>query len=516
MLGVEIVRAGGPFFGTGSPAGGDFITTAQLDAAAAAFAALRDELRPPIKLGHNDAQDALKAEGFLASDGAPAAGWLDNLRRDGERMLADFMGMPRVVADLVRAGAYRARSVELWRNYADISGKRHPMVITGVALLGAKLPAVRGLADMVKLYGEAQDGEAQRFYIDAAPTAYAVSDYFLPLADADRAWDEAEARTRVMAWAGATEGPTDGTDADPLSEQVLARLRSAYLWWADGGGRSLADFRYLVADVVDGMLVAVPAAVYIAAGALADDSLTGPDMDRMRNRLGAFYERLGSTPPWGGWQGPECACGVNPCGCGPYMEDFAARAAVPTQEGTMPDTIAPELRAALGVSDDAAGIDVVTAAAVKLGEDAAAAATKLAETEAERDALKAAADAASADADTRFAAMQVTLDTLTEAVKLGEAASAKLAHKDRDDLLDAAVADRKLTPAQRPEWESRYDANPALVAELIGTLTARSDLSSDEMGSDAKGVAAAEDDATYTAAFGEAPREPHTATGKDA
>ena len=519
LLGIELVRVGGPFRGQGSPAAGDFITAEQLGQAVASFNELRDELWPPVKLGHNRAQAALRHDGhvdadappnpgLLDTDGAPAAGWLDNLRVDNGRLLADARKVPRVVASLIRAGAYRARSIEFWRGYTDASGKRHPFVITGLALLGAKLPAVRGLKDLVTLYAEDEgrmaglaqaEGEPLVYLSDSGPRAFAVSDAYLPMADPDRAWDEAAARSRVMAWAGATDGPTDGTDAAPLSEAVLARLRSAYLWWSDGGGRTLDDFGYLVADVVDGSLRAVPAAVYQAAGALGQDGLSGPDLDRVRTRLGAFYAQLGATPPWGGMQGPDK---------GLDLEGYATGEAPERErEGRMPQTIAPELASALGVQEDAE-MSAVVAKVTELAEAAAKAedlTSKLHDATGRVEALEAAAG----DGERKFAD---ELETLRGLAQEGVAAARELADMRRDAAIDKAISERRLTPGERDLWVTKFDAAPDVVSDLLATLPVRSDLASGELGTDGKDAdeqarKLAQEDADYVGFYGEEPRE---------
>jgi phage I-like protein len=157
MPGVEILSVGGPVRGVGSPIGGDFYTRDQLRAMAAASAELAGELRPPAKIGHGSDQ--------------PAVGWLDNVRMNeaGDKLLADVKHVPRRVADLIKAKAYRHRSVELSRYTSQRTGKRYELAVTGLAWLGAKLPAVQTLEDVVALYEG--DGAAVRFrQVDAPGT----------------------------------------------------------------------------------------------------------------------------------------------------------------------------------------------------------------------------------------------------------------------------------------------------------------------------------------------------------
>src|SRR5215210_8947869 len=75
----------------------------------------------------------------------------------------------------------------------------------------------------------------------------------LELAARDRAWDGDAAEKRVRTWAGATDEPNE-------------KYRNAHVWYdADAKGNFTA-YKLLIADVVDGNLVAVPRAVMAAAG----------------------------------------------------------------------------------------------------------------------------------------------------------------------------------------------------------------------------------------------------------
>jgi hypothetical protein len=431
ILGVELVRAGGPFFGQGSAAGGDYITRDHLVEAVHSFRELRDELWAPVKLGHNRRQDALREDGqvtegappnpgLLDTDGAPAAGWLDNLRVEGDRLLADLRRVPRVVASLVRAGAYRARSIEFWRGYRDATGKRHPLVITGVALLGAKLPAVRGLRDLVTLY-DAETGAAVSFDQATPEDAQVV------------AYEVAAGPTSEDQGGGQGRPHGEGTDAPP-------------------------------------------------------DTAGDPP----------------ATPPDGGDQDPD---GSN--------DERAAGTPTPDTEGTMPQTIAPELLTALGLGEDA-DLDAAVAKVKKLAEGAETATSlseKLETAEGRITALESAADG-------DVAALAAKIDTLTELAQDGVEARKELARLEREGEVDKAIRERRLAPGQRDEWLSKYEDAPAVVKDLLGTLPVRTDLAEGEAGTDEKGpdageLSAAEEDAAYTAAFGVEPRD-KAARGQEA
>lgn len=164
MLGVEIMATGGPIHGIGSPPEGDFWSADELRGMALADEELGDEIDPPVKIGHDDKQTLLANSATsgdlpLPTDGElPAAGWLENVRTndDGSRLLGDFMRVPKTIAKLIRAGAWRKRSVELSKVSSQKSDKVYDWVVTGVAYLGGKMPAVRTLGDAIKLYEGAE------------------------------------------------------------------------------------------------------------------------------------------------------------------------------------------------------------------------------------------------------------------------------------------------------------------------------------------------------------------------
>lgn len=164
--GVEILAAGGPIRGVGSPPGGDFYTVEDLERIAAANRELADEIRPPNKIGHSKEQRLLRNSGLTDGE-TPAAGWVDGstLRVEGEKLLADVKAIPKKLDNLFSKGAFRTRSVELGRRTSQKTQKTHDLVVTGLAWLGAKAPAVQTLDDIEALYEDQQlDIETVRVY----------------------------------------------------------------------------------------------------------------------------------------------------------------------------------------------------------------------------------------------------------------------------------------------------------------------------------------------------------------
>ena len=108
----------------------------------------REVDRARVKLGH---VSSLNDQAL--GDGAPAFGWVENprLSDDGRTLLGDLVDVPRRLGEVV-GRAYKNVSVELRKGVTTPSGKTHPTVLSGLALLGAAAPAVKGLDDLVALY----------------------------------------------------------------------------------------------------------------------------------------------------------------------------------------------------------------------------------------------------------------------------------------------------------------------------------------------------------------------------
>lgn len=111
----------------------------------------------------------------------------------------------------------------------------------------------------------------------------------LPLADRDREWDGGAAEKRVRQWAGAEDGPNPP-------------YRDAHLWYDAERKDLFGSYKMLIADVVDGELLAVPRGV-MTAGAVMQGSRGGADLpeadiDRVRSHLAKYYRKMGEVAPW--------------------------------------------------------------------------------------------------------------------------------------------------------------------------------------------------------------------------
>jgi hypothetical protein len=118
-----------------------------LDEMVIAFNETKDLWQPPgLKLGHDEEQL------FLQKEGLPAAGWVSKIYRVGEKLYADLVDIPEKVYQLIENKAYRRVSIEQYRN-VKFNDKMYKYMVGAVALLGAEMPGVMDLSDILSLYG---------------------------------------------------------------------------------------------------------------------------------------------------------------------------------------------------------------------------------------------------------------------------------------------------------------------------------------------------------------------------
>lgn len=131
LRGVEIVAAGTWLSANAGPTP---VTLADLDDAVRAAADPQID-EAPVHPGHIDPR----------YDGEPAWGWVRNLRRVGDRLVADLADVPKRLEQVVLR-EFRRRSAELAFGVTTPAGARYRMAVAGLALLGVTPPAVKGLA----------------------------------------------------------------------------------------------------------------------------------------------------------------------------------------------------------------------------------------------------------------------------------------------------------------------------------------------------------------------------------
>jgi hypothetical protein len=105
------------------------------------------------------------AEPYLTIDHSPKAakqfrdalkalslGFVDNLKRVGNKLVAGFKQVPKTIAELIEAGALKKKSVE-FHKFINVNGILYKNVLEGVTFHGANgLPEVNTLSEYLELY----------------------------------------------------------------------------------------------------------------------------------------------------------------------------------------------------------------------------------------------------------------------------------------------------------------------------------------------------------------------------
>jgi len=110
---------------------GDRYEPRDLDDMVSAFGDL--DYRPAVKIGH-----------VADKAGAPAWGYVANLRRVGEKLVADLTDIPAQLYSAIKEKRFSRVSAEIYFNLKR-AGRVFRRALKAVALLGAEVPAVPGL-----------------------------------------------------------------------------------------------------------------------------------------------------------------------------------------------------------------------------------------------------------------------------------------------------------------------------------------------------------------------------------
>jgi len=104
----------------------------------------KGQLQSPNKLGHDNDQSATQK--MFPSGGGPGIGWLRSLRLEGTSLFARYKNVPEKFKQWLREGLYGPRSVELDMNFQKEDGSIATHVVTGLAWLGERRPAIQSLS----------------------------------------------------------------------------------------------------------------------------------------------------------------------------------------------------------------------------------------------------------------------------------------------------------------------------------------------------------------------------------
>jgi HK97 family phage prohead protease len=110
------------------------------------------------------------------------------------------------------------------------------------------------------------------------------------LADAAHAWDAAAAVARIQEWAGGK----DNMD--------WAKYGKAFFWFDGENKEKLGSYKLPYADVVDGNLNAVPAAIHAVAGVLqgarGGADISEDEQTAIKGQVEKYYKKMDETVPW--------------------------------------------------------------------------------------------------------------------------------------------------------------------------------------------------------------------------
>ena len=211
---------------------GDTYKAADLDAMVEAYEKTRGHFDPFLKISHDDSQKLAAKSGLSVAE-LPAIGIVANLRRVGDKLVADFLKVPKKVAELMNVGAYRARSAEIWEGM-KMAGEQFKFMLKAVGLLGAEAPgvdALNTLDDIIALYGKAAKS-AKAYDNLAAAKVYSLD---LPATDAKEVtMTEAEKQALAAAESRAAKAEAElKAFKDSQSAEGVEKLRKDYTVMAE-------------------------------------------------------------------------------------------------------------------------------------------------------------------------------------------------------------------------------------------------------------------------------------------
>lgn len=102
---------------------------------------------PIAVLGHGEDQSMLKESGL------PAAGWISNVMVVGRKLFGDIKDIPKKLVPLFKNGAYKKKSIELYKRF-PFQGRELSPVLRRVAFLGFDIPKIKGIGDILARYSE--------------------------------------------------------------------------------------------------------------------------------------------------------------------------------------------------------------------------------------------------------------------------------------------------------------------------------------------------------------------------
>lgn len=213
-------------------------TEEDLDKIAANAAELEGTLIPFVRIDHTDEKTQKRITGrFKIGD-------LTNVRRVGEKLIADMIRIPKKVYELMEAGVFGRPSAEIVSNFKDeASGKTYDKVLWGAAVLSAKHPAVTTLDALYDLFGMREgEGsiEVDSYSLPAAARvveAYSLSTFAYKRQREDGKWVVLEANWEP----GAADLVRSVWDTEEEAEQAIQNQLKTFEKKPEGGDAEMND-----------------------------------------------------------------------------------------------------------------------------------------------------------------------------------------------------------------------------------------------------------------------------------
>ena len=247
---------------------GDTYKRKDLEAMVEAFNAL--DFKPALRIGH-----AAPGENESAT---PSVGWIENLRLEGDKLIADFVNIADEIFAAINKKAFTRVSSEIFWNF-ERAGRTFSRVLKAVALLGVGIPGVAGLKPLTPeqyaaLFGSAtakaytadltyprntqetemNEEEVKRIAAEAAAAAQAAAEkkFTAQLAAEKQAREEAEQRHKDEMTAQAKKFADAQLTADQAKIRVIAdscklpALRGYVAAFAQAVGLAPAEKKYTI------------------------------------------------------------------------------------------------------------------------------------------------------------------------------------------------------------------------------------------------------------------------------
>lgn len=213
----------------------------------------------PLKLGHSD------------NSGEPAYGWVNSVRLDGDRILADFRDVPDEVFQAIKDTRYDAVSSEVFWDL-ERNDQTFRRALKAVALLGAETPGVAGLKPLRESLRGFSEADLAKVHTSTFTKENEMSKVI------EHSADEA-----------------DTAELKALSEAQAAKIAELEAKVAKNEGDSGAEVKKLTEEV-KALRAEAEAAKQIARNAEIAQKVDGCRVPAVREHLRALYSVAYASP----------------------------------------------------------------------------------------------------------------------------------------------------------------------------------------------------------------------------